>query len=220
MQVGISRDDFERTLRIYLGHQFVAGNIGSISAEAAVSEAPSLKIDHWKAFRFDEVFTIKKGYYNKKPPEATGTDDLVPFIGATEFNNGLTSLHNLNDVLLYSRNGEEKPDEPKGRKIFLPKAITVSNNGSVGFAFYQPKEFTCSHDVNPLYLLEREASPEIGMFICTIIGLDRYRWGYGRKWRPIRMPHSIIKLPSTSEGKPDWDFMEAYVKALPFSISL
>ena len=101
--------------------------------------------------------------------------------------------------------------------MFAPGCITVSNNGSVGYAFYQPVEFTCSHDVNPLYLLDREMTPEIGMFLCTIIAMDRYRWGYGRKWRPMRMPHSIIRLPVLSDGKPDWGYMEGYIRALPYS---
>jgi hypothetical protein len=43
---------------------------------------------------------------------------------------------------------------------------------------------------------------------------------YGRKWRPIRMPSSIIRLPVTQQGNPDWDFMEGYMKKLPYSSQL
>ena len=31
------------------------------------------------------------------------------------------------------------------------------------------------------------------------------------------MPSSKIKLPVTPEGNPDWQFMEDYIKSLPFS---
>lgn len=111
----------------------------------------------------------------------------------------------------------ELPNSPLEEKLFKPNCITVSNNGSVGYAFYQSKAFTCSHDVNPLYLRDRDMNKYIGMFLCSIIELDRYRWNYGRKWRPIRMPSSMIKLPVNSSGKPDWQFMEEYIKSLPFS---
>lgn len=55
------------------------------------------------------------------------------------------------------------------------------------------------------------------MFLITLINLERYRWAYGRKWRPIRMPKSTIKLPADSNGSPDWIFMEDYIKSLPYS---
>lgn len=45
------------------------------------------------------------------------------------------------------------PGEPMERKLFPGQCVTVPNNGaSVAEAFYQPRPFTCSHDVNPLYL--------------------------------------------------------------------
>jgi hypothetical protein len=191
-----------------------------VDVDAAVS--PSAPVtpdaDTWANFRYDKVFEIRKGYYNKKPPlSEAGAEGALPFIGATESNNGVTSYHRLEDVASFGRNGEIDPEKSTARKVFSPGCITVSNNGSVGFAFYQPVEFTCSHDVNPLYLLEGEMSPEIGMFLCTIIGMERYRWGYARKWRPIRMPSSIIRLPVRPDGEPDWEYMESYIRALPYS---
>jgi hypothetical protein len=191
-------------------------------ASSAVSDGSTqtLNLQDWVEFRYDEIFKIEKGYYNKKPPKKEGSVNLLPFIGATDSNNGVTSYHCRDDVAVYSRNGEIIEDEPISRKIFSPNCITVSNNGSVGYAFFQPEEFVCSHDVNPLYLTAREMTKNIGMFLCTIIGMDRYRWNYGRKWRPARMPNSIIKLPTKSNGEPDWDFMENYVKTLPYSRSI
>jgi hypothetical protein len=63
-------------------------------------------------------------------------------------------------------------------------------------------------------------NPYIAMFLCTLIELEKYKWAFGRKWRPIRMPKSTIKLPATPQGEPDWQFMENYIKSLPFSSSL
>lgn len=162
----------------------------------------------WKWFRYDEIFDIKKGFYNKKPENSGG--GTIPFIGATESNNGITSMHTLEEIDVASKTGDG-PNQDISEKIFAGNCITVSNNGSIGFAFYQEKDFTCSHDVNPLYLKGRTLNKYIAMFLCTLIELEQYRWAYGRKWRPKRMPSSLIKLPINASGTPDWDWIEQYV---------
>lgn len=182
-----------------------------------IESSLNLDTSNWKWFRYDEVFIICKGFYNKKPEH--NPDGDIPFIGATDSNNGITSYTDLETIERTTKTGDE-PNSPLSEKLFDGKCITVSNNGSVGYAFYQPKPFTCSHDVNPLYLLEREMNVYIGLFLCTLISLEQYRWDYGRKWRPIRMPSSLIKLPVNSKGKPDFEFMESFVKSLPFSVNL
>lgn len=182
---------------------------------------PALAPTSWREFRYDEIFEINNGYYNKKPPECEPRPEAVPFIGATESHNGVTSYHRPEDISLYARNGELESEPTVEKKLFPPNGITVANNGaSVGYAFFQPEAFTCSHDINPLYLLNKEMSPEIGLFLCSVIAMDRYRWSYGRKWRPMRMPQSTIKLPVCSNGEPDWQFMEGYIKSLPYSKSI
>ena len=182
--------------------------------EPILNEKIKLNTDNWKWFRYDEIFDIKKGFYNKKPENDINGN--IPFIGATFFNNGITSFHNIETIKSTSKTGKDN-NAPITEKIFKPNCMTVSNNGSVGFAFYQPKEFTCTHDVNPLYLKHKELNVYIAMFLCTLIETDKYRWAYGRKWRPKRMPNSLIKLPVTTEGLPDWQFMEDYIKSLPYS---
>lgn len=168
-----------------------------------------METKNWKWFRYDEVFDIKKGFYNKKPDENPYGE--IPFIGATDSNNGITSMHDIDTIEKSSKTGEE-PNADLSEKIFDANCITVSNNGSIGYAFYQSKTFTCTHDVNPLYLKNHELNPYIAMFLCSLIEKEQYRWAYGRKWRPIRMPSSLIKLPVTPTDTPDWQFMENYVK--------
>lgn len=178
-----------------------------------------LDIPSWKSFRYDEIFEIKKGYYNKKPP-ASPDGVGIPFIGASENRNGITSYVAEEDLKKYSRDGSIVLGEPISRKLFPGNGITVPNNGaSVAEAFYQPVPFTCTHDVNPLYLKDKtvELTPAVGLFLVTLIRAEKYRWSYGRKWRPIRMPDSTIRLPVLSDGRPDWDFMKSYIETLPFS---
>ncbi len=170
-----------------------------------------MKVDiaDWKIFEFSKIFIIKKGFYNKKP-ESSG-EGAIPFLGATDGNNGVTGYYTIEEIESSSKTGKGK-NEPLERKIFSGKSICVTNNGSVGYAYYQANQFTCSHDVNPLYRMDGEFNLYTGLFVASIIMKDRYRWGYGRKWRPDRMAVSKILLPANKEGKPDWIWMENYIK--------
>ena len=166
---------------------------------------------NWKKFRLDDLFEIKQGYYNAKPDSSTC--GKIPFIGASDSNNGVTSLHNIEDIDKSSKRSDDTLDD----KIFDGNCICVTNNGSVGYAYYQEFKFTCSHDVNPLY-----PNPAMGwtmnkynaLFLCGVIEQERFRWAYGRKWRPSRMKESVISLPVDSAGKPDWRYMEDYIKEI------
>lgn len=159
--------------------------------------APSINISEWSEFRYDQLFEIKKGQRLVKAAMAAGK---TPFIGAIDGNNGRRQYVAV---------------EPN----HLGNTITVNYNGSVAEAFYQPQPFWASDDVNVLY--PRFAlNPLIAMFLCTLIRREKYRFNYGRKWHLYRMNESLIRLPVTQTGCPDWAFMEAYIKALPYSSSI
>lgn len=99
-----------------------------------------------------------------------------------------------------------------------PNCITVNYNGSVGEAFYQKEPFWASDDVNVLYAKDFwTLNQYIAMFIITVIKANKYRFGYGRKWTMEKMKETIIKLPSDINGKPDFEYMEKYIKSLPYS---
>ena len=177
-----------------------------------------LDVTKWKTFSYDEIFDIFNGYYNKKPEEVENGDIL--FIGAAGKNNGITSLHNIEIIELTTRDGSNNNHELSKKLFKGGDYMTISNDGSVGYAFYQPIDFTCSHSVTPVKLKNAKLNKYIAMFLCGLIELERHKWAYGRKWRPIRMPKSQIKLPVTINGKPDFEFMENYIKSLPYSSSL
>ena len=48
----------------------------------------TINLENWKWFRYDEIFDICKGFYNKKPENHTG--NKIPFIGAIDNNNGVS----------------------------------------------------------------------------------------------------------------------------------
>lgn len=163
----------------------------------------------WKAFGFVDIFDIKKGFYNKKPP--CYEDGNIPFIGATDSNNGITGFSDRPTIEANSKVGYG-PNESIDRKLFPGNAICVTNNGSVGYAYYQPTEFTCTHDVNPLYLKTTPLNRHLAMFLIACIEKQRVCFTYARKWRPKRMVHSKLMLPIDGANKPDWLFMEQFMK--------
>lgn len=188
----------------------------------------SLDGRRWEKFCFSDIFIIKNGFYNKKP-ESSG-NGTIPFLGAVDNNNGVTEYYTIEEIEAASKTGN-LPNAPLDKKIFPSNAVCVTNNGSVGYAYYQNKVFTCSHDVNALYLKDNNFNEYTGLFVATVIMHDRYRWDYGRKWRPKRMVYSEIKLPIMQDENgnpiidkdlkyspagflPDWEYMEQYVRHL------
>lgn len=189
-----------------------------------------INTNDWEWFEFEDIFYIKKGFYNKKPEHISTNQANIPFLGAIDSNNGVTELYNIEDIEIATKTGAGKNVDIK-QKIFPKNAVCITNNGSVGYAYFQGDPFTCSHDVNPLYKKDGDFNYYTGLFIATIIMNDRYRWGYGRKWRPKRMVESKLKLPIKRDSNskpvldnnklyskmgyiPDWEWMESFIKKL------
>ncbi|MBK5719883.1 restriction endonuclease subunit S [Dysgonomonas sp. Marseille-P4677] len=165
----------------------------------------------WKEFSFLDIFEIKGGFYNKKPQRSD--NGTIPFLGATATNNGITEFYTLDAIQTSSKIGYG-PNEPIESKIFKGNCIAVTNNGSVGYAYYQESDFTCSHDINPLYLKNYTLNRQIALFIITSIEKQRVCFEYARKWRPMRMRKSKLLLPATPIGTPDYKYMETYINNL------
>jgi len=162
---------------------------------AASVPAPSIDTTGWAMFKLSALFDIRKGRRLTKANMQPGT---IPYVGASDAGNGITATIGQSPI----HKGE---------------TISVSYNGSVAEAFYQPAPYWATDDVNVLYPKGFHLSPEAALFICAIIRLEKYRFNYGRKWHLERMRESTIKLPVTTTGMPDWDFMTRYIRALPYS---
>lgn len=189
-----------------------------------------LNTDKWKDFTLNRIFTLRGGFFNKKPEHSK--KGLFPFLGATEINNGITEYYTLEDIQQYNKTGGE--DFVLEQKIYNGNCVVIVVDGSVGNAFYQADKFTCSHSITACYLDGYTMNSSIGIFLCTVIMQDKYRWSYGRKPHDIKkLGETIIKLPVkyNSDGSlivdktyqysdkgyiPDWQFMERYIKSLPY----
>lgn len=94
----------------------------------------------------------------------------------------------------------------------------MANNGSIGSSFYQNRDFYATSDIT--VLTNEKLNAYNSMLIITIIQQEKYRFNYGRKWSNSKLKNSKIKIPIDNKGNPDWNFMEYYIKSLPYSINL
>lgn len=150
---------------------------------------------NWKPFSLQDLFDIRKGQRLTKANMLPGD---MPYIGASDTSNGVTA-------------------RIRQAPIHQGGTISVSYNGSVAEAFYQPVPYWATDDVNVLYPKGFELTPATALFICTVIRLEKYRFNYGRKWHLERMRESVIRLPVTATGGPDWAYMDSFIKTLPYS---
>jgi len=167
-------------------------------ADSITNANVSLHLDSWEWFPFDSIFEVTRG-------ESEYIVDLqegaIPYVSATSGNNGV-SYH-------------VKTANSAGNKI------TLSYDGTIGEAFYQKGAFFASEKIAVLALKGKELNPYIAMFLITVIRKESPRYNYGYKWSiDSRMKKTEIKLPSDGNGNPDWQFMEDYIKSLPYSSNL
>ena len=172
-------------------------NLESKLNKKATDKEINLDVSTWQWFTYNVIFDLKKGQRIVNNEMIKGN---TPCIRPIEDNNG---VHDYIDL------------EPN----HTGNTITVNYNGSVAEAFYQPKPYFALDDINILYP-KFELNPYIAMFLITLIRKEKYRFSYGRKWHLGRMKESKIKLPIDSNGKPDWKFMEDYIKSLPYSANI
>lgn len=156
---------------------------------------PAPDTSDWKEFLYSEIFHIQRGESIYLIDCARGS---IPYASASSHNNGISAYTGLKN-----REGN---------------CIVVNYDGSIGDAFYHPGPFFASEKVVTLTLKHHTLNKYIAMFLITLIKAERYRFSYGSKWTVNkRMPNSVIRLPARADGAPDFDFMERYIRSLPYS---
>lgn len=157
-----------------------------------------LAIQDWKYFKVSDLFNVTGSKSITKEKIAAYGAGSFPYVVTSSENNGVEGLYN------YSTE--------KGNLLTIDSA-------TVGSCFYQPIDFSASDHVEKL-IPKFKLNKYIAMFLVTIFKLEMKRYGYGRKFAQKRISDTIIKLPVDKNGNPDWQFMEDYIKSLPYSSNL
>jgi type I restriction enzyme M protein len=200
----LQEQDFVKNIKDYLSYLFnKTQNDFSIKTDSALKSNKQVHLDteKWKYFMYDTkkdgIFKIKKG---KRLTKKNQSDGDIPYVSSSSLNNGIDN---------YLGNGHTDDN-----------CISFACYGSIGEVFYQNEKVWVSDNANVFYLRDQKLTPFIALFLVTILRLEQYRFSYGMTGKKERLQNFKIKLPATSDNKPDWVFMENYIKLLPYSSNL
>ena len=150
----------------------------------------------WGEFRIDELF--ERFEVGKAHAGMLEDGDDCLYLGAKKDDNCVMQRCARNSALV----------QP-GNCIVL----ICNGEGSVGYANYMDQEFIATTDLVMGY--SEKLNKYRGLFLVTVLDRERPKYSFGRKWK-THLRDTVIRLPKTSDGKPDWDEMERRVRALPY----
>mgnify|MGYP002765185554 CR=1 FL=1 len=181
-------------------------------------QTPDLNISDWKEFTVNRLFRIQstKG---KTTDDLTNGND-IPYIAAKHNMNGFEMLCSANDMNKYISDGN--------CIVFIQ-----IGEGSCGYVNYINEPFIGMSGKVCCGYIDDTLNQYVGLFIATILCQERPKYSFGRSWTGDRLFKTTIKLPvkhnpddtsfidknkiySDDGYVPDWDFMENYIKSLPY----
>jgi hypothetical protein len=157
---------------------------------------PSLEEKEWDEFFIEEITEIKPG---KRLTKADMSSGIKPFIGSTDSNNGITEF--VSDT-----------NASEDRNV-----LGVNYNGSVVENFYHPYTAIFSDDVKRLLFKEVEGNKYLYLFLKNAILKQKSKYQYAYKFNETRLRRQKIMLPITKNGKPDYAYMEQYMRNLEYT---
>ena len=145
----------------------------------------------WKEFSLTEIFAeIQRGKRLKKDDHTHGN---TPYVSSTASNNGIDGF--------------------VGNKIrvrVFENCLTLANSGSVGSTFYQPFNVVASDHVTKLE--NENFNKYIYLFLATMVSRLNEKYSFNREINDQRIKKEKVLLPINFKGKPDYAFMENYMK--------
>ena len=148
----------------------------------------------WKDFWMEDILDISSGVRLTKADQVGGD---MPFIGASDANNGVTEFVGNTNKSLDSN------------------VLGVNYNGSVVENFYHSYECIFSDDVKRVKFKDKEYGDEFTyLFLKQMILLQKNKYQYGYKFNTKRMSRQKIMLPIDKNGEPHWEYMSNFVKKL------
>ena len=163
-----------------------------------------MKVDmtNWVNFTVADLFEIinGKGITTEEIENNPGNFEAVQ---SGEGNNGVMGCISKS----YCRN--------KGYSYCEEACLTVARSGTSGYVSFHENGCVVGDSAKILLLREQKAkSTKVYLFLQTLLSANRFKYTYGRKVTEDLYSKTIIKLPITADGKPDWQWMESYVDLL------
>lgn len=151
-----------------------------------------IDVGQWKEFKLSSMFDICYGSFVPKKDRGTKT----PFITTSSENNGISYYVDSDPM-------------------FRGDALTVASDGSVGETFYHDEPFSAGNIavvLEPHDDVRAKWTPKSALFIATCIRkYAQIRHSWTDKYSVNRVRDTMLPLPVTSSGQPDWQYMDSYI---------
>lgn len=194
----LNEDFFTKTLLQYSSYLFLNKIVPSVSDEKTVEKKMPLNIADWAYIPLTKLFAV-----------SASRDELIndltlggntPYITSSDSNNGVTS---------YVEEGSTNK----------ANTITANRGGSVGYFYYQAIPYKATPVDVRILTPKFDMNVYTGLFLTTVLQLEKYRYNYSRKMGSDRLVSFNIKLP-VKNGEPDFRYMEDYIKSCKYSKSI
>ena len=171
---------------------------GPITADSASDSSIELDVTDWKAFQLTDLFDVSGTQTTTLPELRDRGSGAYPYVTTRAKNNGVAGFY---DHATETGN------------------VLVVDSAVLGHCSYQGANFSASDHVEKL-APSFSMNQYIALFLTTVMNLECYRYSYGRKASQQRLRRSDVRLPATKDGRPDWQFMESFIKTMPYSSNL
>ncbi len=168
-----------------------------VSKGQVIGKELELCATDWKYYQLSDFFEISGSKTTSLSKLRDLSEGVYPYVTTQATNNGVAGFYNY-----FTETG----------------GILTVDSAVLGYCSYQSLNFSASDHVEKL-TPKFSMNQYVAIFLTMIMNLEQYRYSYGRKASQKRLGTTRIKLPSNG-ANPDWQFMEDYIKALPYSSSL
>lgn len=199
----LNTETFEKNIKDYAIFKIKNGISNEVKFDCVKKSNVEIDISSWKEYIIDDdtdesLFSVEGSKSIVKYEVKEYGEGNYPYVVTSSENNGVEGMYDY-----YTEDGN----------------VLTIDSATIGSCFYQELKFSASDHVEKLIPRYENFNKYIGLFISTVINLEQARYGYGRKFAQKRIKPTTIKLPSKN-GKPDYEFMEKFIKSLPYSASI
>ena len=164
-------------------------------------EGKKINTSSWKNFHLFDLFEIDSGSKLDRI-KMKENDPVINFVGRSGINNGITAV----------------VDKIEGLEPYKAGYLTLSLGGAyLGSCFVQDKDFYTSQNVAVL-IPKFEMNIYVKQFICSVIfkeGNMHYKAFIDELNKHIKRDFTF-PLPIDNKGNIDFEYMEKYIKSLPY----
>ena len=201
----ISEKDFLSTTVNFASFLFKKGDyslVNQLIKNQGKAKDDFIDTKNWIWFKIGDIFDIERGKCGSAE-KLLEKGDEISYVGAKKEDNGF----------MYKVVKDESYITKGNCIVFIG-----DGQGSVGYSTYQEKDFIGSTTLS--MGRNNHLNKYNALFIITLLDKERFKYSFGRKWNGEKLKNTKIKLPVDLKDNIDWQFMEDFIKSLPYSKSI